>query len=93
MRRHRSRLLLLVMVCALCVVGASARAHAADNAAPAKFTAEQLDFFETEIRPLLAAHCWKCHGETKQQGELRLDSRAERCRNRGLAVRCVVCRC
>ena len=31
--------------------------------------------FETEVRPILAAHCVKCHGPTKQEGELRLDSR------------------
>ena len=32
-------------------------------------------FFENEIRPLLAEHCFKCHGEKKQKGGLRLDSR------------------
>lgn len=32
-------------------------------------------FFETTIRPLLAEHCWKCHGSQKQWGQLRLDSR------------------
>lgn len=34
------------------------------------------EFFETEIRPLLAEHCWQCHGETKQWNSLRLDSAA-----------------
>jgi mono/diheme cytochrome c family protein len=32
-------------------------------------------FFESKIRPLLADKCFKCHGEKKQKGELRLDSR------------------
>lgn len=32
-------------------------------------------FFETSIRPLLAEHCIECHGEEKQKGGLRLDSR------------------
>ncbi|MBX3420965.1 MAG: PSD1 domain-containing protein [Pirellulaceae bacterium] len=32
------------------------------------------EFFETEIRPLLAEHCWQCHGATKQWNSLRLDS-------------------
>jgi cytochrome c553 len=32
-------------------------------------------FFESKIRPLLADQCFKCHGEKKQKGELRLDSR------------------
>ncbi len=37
---------------------------------------EQVRFFETTIRPLLAAHCQKCHGDKKQEGNLRLDARA-----------------
>ena len=32
------------------------------------------EFFETHIRPLLADHCWQCHGADKQWNELRLDS-------------------
>ncbi|MGQ0633104.1 MAG: PSD1 and planctomycete cytochrome C domain-containing protein [Planctomycetaceae bacterium] len=32
-------------------------------------------FFENKIRPLLAEHCFKCHGEEKHRGGLRLDSR------------------
>ena len=31
-------------------------------------------WFETRIRPVLANKCLKCHGEAKQEGELRLDS-------------------
>ena len=38
-------------------------------------TAAQMKFFETEVRPLLAEKCWKCHGGDKQNGDLRLDSR------------------
>lgn len=34
-----------------------------------------IDFFESRIRPLLATHCYGCHGERKQEGGLRLDSR------------------
>ena len=41
-------------------------AHAAPDPAALKF-------FETEVRPLLAEHCYKCHGEKKQKGGLRLD--------------------
>src|SRR3954447_11486522 len=36
----------------------------------------QVTFFETEVRPLLAENCFKCHGPDKQKGGLRLDSRA-----------------
>ncbi|MEZ6064393.1 MAG: c-type cytochrome domain-containing protein [Planctomycetaceae bacterium] len=34
-------------------------------------------FFETEVRPLLHRRCVECHGPDKQQGELRLDLRAD----------------
>lgn len=36
--------------------------------------AEQVAFFETEIRPVLVQHCYGCHGPEKQKGGLRLDS-------------------
>lgn len=37
---------------------------------------QETDWFESQIRPLLAEKCWDCHAETKQWGGLRLDSRA-----------------
>jgi mono/diheme cytochrome c family protein len=46
----------------------------ADN--PAKPSAGQLEFFEARIRPVLAEHCYACHGPKKQRGKLRLDSAA-----------------
>ncbi len=39
-------------------------------------SAEQLEFFEQKIRPVLADQCYKCHGPEKQKGELRVDSLA-----------------
>lgn len=33
------------------------------------------DFFESNVRPLLVKHCQECHGDKKQEGGLRLDSR------------------
>lgn len=48
----------------------SARAQAAASA-----EAADLDFFETKVRPLLVAQCYECHGDKKQKGGLRLDSR------------------
>lgn len=33
-------------------------------------------FFEEKVRPLLAEHCFSCHGAEKQKGGLKLDSRA-----------------
>jgi Protein of unknown function (DUF1553)/Protein of unknown function (DUF1549)/Planctomycete cytochrome C len=38
-------------------------------------TAEQVRFFESNVRPVLAEHCQKCHGPAKQWNGLRLDSR------------------
>ncbi|MEN3941841.1 DUF1553 domain-containing protein [Prosthecobacter sp. SYSU 5D2] len=38
--------------------------------------AEQAEFFEKRIRPLLIEHCTECHGMDKQKGSLRLDHRA-----------------
>lgn len=37
---------------------------------------EHAKFFEREVRPLLAERCFKCHGDQKQSGGLRLDIRA-----------------
>ena len=34
---------------------------------------EKADFFEKKIRPVLAIHCFSCHGLNKQESELRLD--------------------
>ncbi|WP_442510685.1 PSD1 and planctomycete cytochrome C domain-containing protein [Novipirellula sp. SH528] len=41
-------------------------------------TADQLEFFEKEVRPLLAEHCYSCHSASakKLQAGLRVDTRA-----------------
>ncbi len=36
----------------------------------------EMQFFENEVRPLLAERCFACHGEKESNGELRLDSLA-----------------
>lgn len=36
---------------------------------------EREDFFEAKIRPVLAETCFRCHGDAKTSGELRVDSR------------------
>jgi hypothetical protein len=50
----------------------------AQQSDPEPFTQEQLDFFESRIRPILLEHCYECHsGESKSiQGKLRLDGRS-----------------
>jgi hypothetical protein len=40
-----------------------------------KFPPEQLAFFEKEVLPVLKQHCYKCHGEGKVRGGLRMTSR------------------
>ena len=37
---------------------------------------EEVEFFEKQIRPLLANKCYSCHGPKEQLSSLRLDSRA-----------------
>ena len=38
-------------------------------------TPQEVEFFEKSVRPVLADHCYKCHGAEKQKAALRLDSR------------------
>ena len=54
-----------------------AAAPAVAAAAGAKITPDQEKFFETRIRPVLVAQCFKCHASTaeKLRGGLRLDTR------------------
>ncbi|OWK47071.1 PSD1 and planctomycete cytochrome C domain-containing protein [Fimbriiglobus ruber] len=47
---------------------------AAEPAKSAQPSAEAIEFFEKKVRPVLAEHCLKCHGEKKQQAGLRLDT-------------------
>ncbi|MCA9137498.1 MAG: PSD1 domain-containing protein, partial [Planctomycetales bacterium] len=46
----------------------------APTVAAADVDADQMEFFESKVRPLLADKCWKCHSNEKQSGHLRLDS-------------------
>ena len=50
---------------------AADRATAKDAASP-----EAVRFFEAKVRPVLVDNCFQCHGENKQEDNLRLDSRA-----------------
>ena len=42
------------------------------------FSGADLEYFEKQVRPLLAEHCYECHSATAEtlEGGLRLDSRA-----------------
>jgi len=51
--------------------------HAAVLAADAPaFPPEQIEFFEKEVRPVLAENCYDCHGGHKHENGLRVDLRA-----------------
>ena len=66
---------LLLVLSALLLAGTGLRARQAPApAARAATPQEAATFFETRIRPLLAANCQACHGETATAG-LRVDSR------------------
>jgi mono/diheme cytochrome c family protein len=76
MQRRASYLIAAVILLA---AGASAFAAAPAVVAPAAArtpTPDEIRFFEDKVRPVLAANCYQCHGATKQEDNLRLDSRA-----------------
>ncbi|HWL10636.1 MAG TPA: DUF1553 domain-containing protein [Planctomicrobium sp.] len=58
-------------------IGASSLANEFQFAAKGENspTPDQIQFFEKSVRPLLVEHCYKCHSEKSQKGDLRLDSR------------------
>jgi hypothetical protein len=71
---HTVRSSLLVVALAL---GVPASAGAGEqSAAPPSPAAEQVEFYEREVLPLLKEHCYKCHGGSDVKAGLRLSSRA-----------------
>jgi mono/diheme cytochrome c family protein len=67
----------VALLTALVACDAARRAPADEPAnKPVEHSAESLEFFEKQIRPLLAKHCFDCHGAKKEHNGLRLDSRA-----------------
>jgi cytochrome c553 len=57
----------------LFVLGASlAGLNGITVAASSPLTAEQTEFFEKKIRPVLVAECVECHNADKQKGGLRI---------------------
>ena len=60
----------LCLVLILCLCATIARGQTKGNESP-----EKLAFFESKVRPVLVAQCISCHGDAKQKGGLRLDSK------------------
>ena len=56
-----------------CLPGSAA---AASRAEAVSASAEQLEFFEKQVRPLLVKRCFECHGGTQSEGGLSLASSA-----------------
>ncbi|MFO0817032.1 MAG: PSD1 and planctomycete cytochrome C domain-containing protein [Pirellulales bacterium] len=72
------RTLVCLVACASLHIGrATIAEEPAKTAKPVVPTREQLDFFESKIRPILVTHCYECHaaGAKIVQGGLRVDSR------------------
>ena len=55
------------LIIAVALVGFGGRPGAAEPASA--------EFFESQVRPVLAANCFECHGPKKQESDVRLDSR------------------
>jgi cytochrome c553 len=67
----------LASIVLLFLIAAIARAEEpAKVDSDSRSAAEREAFFEQKVRPLLVDKCFQCHGEKKQEGGLRLDSRA-----------------
>ena len=56
---------------ALATLLAGAPLSAQDDVPP---SSASVAVFQSEVRPLLADLCFRCHGETKQKGSMRLDT-------------------
>ena len=56
-------------------VGAIWMVGSATAQSPVQPPVQDVEFFETRVRPVLATRCYSCHGPDKQFSALRLDSR------------------
>src|SRR4051812_6965384 len=67
-RRRTPRPILWIVAIAATRLAGAVAAGAEDDAA-------RRTFFESKVRPVLAIHCYDCHGASKQAGGLRVDWR------------------
>jgi hypothetical protein len=68
------QLILLTAMLGLQSASAGIAVRASDEPAASPMSADDRDFFEKQVRPLLVARCLKCHGGTKAGGGLSLQS-------------------
>ncbi|MEM7314366.1 MAG: DUF1549 domain-containing protein, partial [Planctomycetota bacterium] len=63
--------------CLILIAAVTSVADEKSDEAPTDYSAQQLEFFEKKIRPVLIEHCYECHSvkSEKVRGELLLDSR------------------
>lgn len=62
-----------IIICAVSIVSILSLDAQADD----KTDREEIRFFEQNVRPLLVEHCYECHSDKKQKGDLRVDSIGE----------------
>ena len=62
---------LCLAILGVALLGLNRACHAGELKAPP--SPQDLEFFESKVRPLLSQHCYGCHGPEKQKGNLRLD--------------------
>ncbi|MCB1229971.1 MAG: PSD1 domain-containing protein, partial [Verrucomicrobiae bacterium] len=75
MKRGLTPLSLSLMVAGLPAISATFLSAADEPAAAPSFAPEQIEFFETKIRPVLADHCYQCHDAKHSKNGLQLDAR------------------
>ncbi len=69
---RRVCLRILLFVALLAVGGAGSSAQESEPAA--KEASERVGYLD-DVQPILATHCFRCHSDQKQEGDLRLDQR------------------
>ncbi len=75
MRFSPGRIFAALIVCWAAATAWSAEAPPSSGTAPVAEREVGEEFFERKIRPLLAQHCFSCHGRGQKKGGLSLDSR------------------
>lgn len=68
-------LLSLTLFCCTLQLSSAQVQQSDSTSPPSDISAQQLEFFESKVRPLLIEHCYECHSGSERQGGFRLDYR------------------